>query len=71
MCNTSECSVDALCAAGVDQVVLYSYGMKCQGGLPGLGKIRMPMSPIAPCRWDFGIEFDIMEEGIKVPFFLS
>lgn len=63
---SSEMLVRALLAASVQQVVLYTYGMKpC--GVSSLEKMCIPLNAVAPCCWDVGIE--IYLEGAGIPLF--
>ena len=49
------------------QIVLYAYGMKSLDVPRCLRGYRMPINPIAPCRWDLGIA--AVFEGDKIPLF--
>ena len=59
--------VDALRSAGVLQVVFNSYGIMSSEMVASLQNLRLPRNPIAPCRWDIGLEFDV--EGGGIPLF--
>lgn len=60
--------IEALEEAGVEQVVVYAYGMKARDVSRYLGQYKMPRNPVAPCRWDIGRSAVI--EGDKIPLFV-
>ena len=61
--------IGALEEAGVEQVVLYAYGMKAHEtmNIRLLTEYKVPRNPIVPCRWDFGNAAEV--EGGNIPLY--